>query len=201
MFSPLIDDLINALRYLPGIGPKSAQRIAFHLLDKGRSKGLELSQCLSEALRKVKHCQQCRTFSELSLCKICANPKRDSQICCIVKTPLDLAAIEQTQTYHGKYFVLMGHLSPLEGIGANELGIPAFIEQVKRTKIKEIILATSSTVEGETTAHYLAEQLKTEVQKITRLAHGIPLGNEVESIDHGTLMRALLDRQDIRETY
>jgi recombination protein RecR len=195
VFSPLIDSLINHLRFLPGIGPKSAQRMAFHILERGRSEGLALAKSLETAIEEIGHCQRCRTLSELSLCQLCANPDRDNQLLCVVETPIDIIAIEQTHAYKGYYFVLMGHLSPLDGIGPAELGIQDFLAHLGKQPPEEVILATSSTVEGETTAHYLSELLKTKPIRISRLAHGIPLGNELEFIDHNTLMNALIDRK------
>lgn len=195
MFSPLIEKLINHLRCLPGVGPKSAQRMAFHLLERARPAGLELANSLTNAIEKVGHCERCRTLSETILCKICANTEREADLLCIVETPTDVIAIEQTHAYKGYYFVLMGHLSPLEGIGPAELGIDQLIENVKKYQPIEIILATSSTVEGETTAHYLSELLHAPERKISRIAHGIPMGNELEFVDSNTLMRALAARK------
>lgn len=197
MFSPLIDTLINHFRFLPGIGPKSAQRMAFHILERARKEGLSLSKSLKEAIEQVGYCERCRTLSELSLCRICADSKRDSQLLCVIENPADMVVIEQTHAYKGYYFVLMGHLSPLEGIGPAELGIQSFVTYIERYTPKEIILATSSTVEGETTAYYLSELLKDKSIRMTRLAHGIPLGNELEFVDHNTLTKALLDRRNL----
>lgn len=196
-FSPLIDQLINALRCLPGVGPKSAQRMAFHLLERNRGGGQALATVLSEALVQVGHCKRCRTFSETELCRLCSDEKRDNHLLCIVETPADVIAIEQSGAYRGYYFVLLGHLSPLDGIGPNELGIDHLIEQLQLHEVREVILATNSTVEGEATAHYLAELVKQKNINATRIAHGIPLGGELEYIDGNTLARALQSRTEV----
>lgn len=201
MFSPLIDKLINRLRYIPGIGPKSAQRITFYFLNSlkpnQQSMGLALSDSLKEAIKNVKPCQRCRMLSELPLCMICSDAKRNQEILCVVETPTDVIAIEQTQSYKGYYFVLMGRLSPLEGTGVDQLGIKEFLEHIKEYQPKEVILATSSTAEGETTAHYLHNLLQGTSISVSRIAHGIPLGNELEFVDSRTLMQALLNRKAI----
>lgn len=198
LYTQLIDQLINTLRCLPGIGPRSAQRMAFHLLQQGRSDGLSLAKTLEQALTQVGNCKRCRTFSEHDLCNVCSNPRRDSSLLCIVETPADIVAIEQTNSYHGLYFVLMGHLSPIDGIGPNEIGINElsnlFIED---NSIKEAIIATNSTVEGEATAHYLANLIRAKQIKCSRIAHGIPLGGELEYTDSNTLAKALLGRIEI----
>lgn len=193
MFSPLIQQLIQALRCLPGVGPKSAQRMAFHLLERDRENGLALAKTLQQTLTQVSRCQRCRTFSETDLCTLCSNSNRDSSLLCIVETPADVIAIEQISSYRGYYFVLMGHLSPLDGIGPNEIGIDALIQRLD-PEIKEIILATNSTVEGEATAHYIANLIKNRNIKCTRIAHGIPMGGELEYLDGNTLARALAAR-------
>ncbi len=194
-FSPLIQRLIDGLCCLPGVGPKTAQRMAFHLLERGRQNGLGLSKTLEEALTKVRHCHQCRTFSETELCGLCNNPKRDRALLCIVETPADVLAIEQTHSYHGLYFVLMGHLSPLDGIGPTDIGMPMLAKLLEQEEsITEIILATNPTVEGEATAHYIANFIKKKNKRCTRIAHGVPMGGELEYLDGGTLVKALSSR-------
>lgn len=196
-FSPLITQLITQLRCLPGIGPKSAQRMAFHLLERARSEGLSLAKIIEKAIQKIGHCEQCRSLSETPTCTLCANPNRDNNLLCVVETPIDVMAIEQTASYHGYYFVLMGRLSPLDGIGPEEIGIKHFIQRLNTNPPQEVILATNPTVEGEATAHYLAELLKQHGIKISRIAHGVPLGSELEFIDGNTLTRSLHSRVTI----
>lgn len=193
-FSPLITQLIARLRCLPGVGPKSAQRMAFHLLERAKADGLALAQIIEQAIQEIQHCEQCRSLSETPLCTLCANPNRDSSLLCVVETPIDLLAIEQTASYRGYYFVLMGRLSPLDGIGPEELGIKYFVQRLNTKPPQEIILATNSTVEGEATAHYLTELIKQKDIKISRIAHGVPLGSELEFIDSHTLTRSLFER-------
>lgn len=193
-FSPLINQLINALRCLPGVGPKSAQRMVFHLLERDRNGGQLLAQTLHEAIAKVGHCRACRTLCEEILCRFCDNPVRDRSTICVVETPADVLAIEHTAGYKGLYFVLMGHLSPLDGIGPEDLGINLLRQRLKEGEIKEVIVATNPTVEGEATAHYLAELIKKHAIRVTRIAHGVPFGGELEYIDGGTIARALLAR-------
>ena len=198
LYSSLLDQLISALRLLPGIGPRSAQRMAFYLLKQGRNNGLQLSRALEEAINKIGHCQQCRNFSENSICTICANIKRDQTLLCIVETPADVIAIEQTGSYKGLYFVLMGHLSPIDGVGPNEIGTNELQQLLTRENIiAEVILATNSTVEGEATAHYLSNLIHAKNIKCSRIAHGIPMGGELEYIDSSTLLRALNGRMVI----
>lgn len=194
MFSPLIQELIQALRCLPGVGPRSAQRMALHILERDREKGLALAQILQTAIDQIGHCRHCRTLSETELCALCDNPSRDQRLLCIVETPADVMAIEQIGSYHGLYFVLMGHLSPLDGIGPNEIGIDLLLERLQIAGIQEIILATNSTVEGEATAHYIAQLVKAKSIKCSRIAHGVPMGGELEYLDGGTLSRALAAR-------
>ena len=193
-FSPLITQLIAQLRCLPGIGPKSAQRMAFHLLERGRSEGLQLAKIIEQAIHKIGHCEKCRSLSETPLCTLCANPNRDNSLLCVVETPIDVMAIEQTASYRGQYFVLMGRLSPLDGIGPEEIGIKHFVQRIQTNPPEEVILATNPTIEGEATAHYLAELLKQQNIKISRIAHGVPLGSELEFIDGNTLTRSLHSR-------
>ncbi len=193
-FSPLIDQLITQLRCLPGVGPKSAQRMAFHLLSRNRDQGLQLAETLKRTLSNITHCTRCRTFCEETVCRFCNDERRDASLLCIVENPSDVLAIEQTATYRGYYFVLMGHLSPLDGIGPEAIGIPMLLQQIKQRPIQEIILATNPTVEGEATAHYIAELVKTAGIKTSRIAHGVPLGGELELVDSGTLARAFVAR-------
>jgi recombination protein RecR len=157
MFSPLVSELIQALRILPSVGPKSAQRMALHLLERNRHGAEQLADVLTRAMQQVQHCQDCRTFTEENLCQICANPARERQLLCVVESPADILAIEQSGSYQGLYFVLAGHLSPLDGIGPQELGIPQLLHYIKQHQVQELILATNATVEGEATAHYLRQ--------------------------------------------
>lgn len=193
--SPLIDELIDALRCLPGVGPKSAQRMAYHLLHRDRDGARRLAGALREAADKVDHCGQCRTFSESEICGVCANPKRDDSLLCIVENPGDVLAIEQVAGYRGKYFVLLGHLSPLDGIGPGELGLDKLAARLDEGEIKEVIIATSSTVEGEATAHYVGEMARQRNITASRIAHGIPLGGELEYVNGQTLMHAFSGRR------
>jgi recombination protein RecR len=195
--SPLLQQLINALKCLPGVGPKSAQRMAFHLMERDRGGAIELSRVLAEAVEKIGHCESCRTLSETAVCSICSNPSRDDSMLCVVETPADVLAIEHIAAFRGKYFVLMGHLSPLDGIGPEELGLDALEQKLASGDIKELILATNPTVEGETTAHYLSEMAAEHRVVATRIAHGVPLGGELEYIDAGTLAHAFSGRQRI----
>lgn len=197
MFSPLIQQLIDSLKFLPGVGPKSAQRMAFYLLERQREKGLTLSKALQEALTQVGRCQRCYTFCETPLCELCSNTKRNQALLCVVETPADVIAIEQTNSYFGLYFVLMGHLSPLDGIGPNEIGMKELEARIKQNEITEIILATNPTIEGEATAHYIVNLVKNEKIQCSRIAHGVPLGGELEYLDGGTLARSLQSRQVI----
>jgi len=195
IYSPKIDQLIEALRCLPGVGPKSAQRIAFYLLERDREGGSTLAEALHTAMQQVVHCQQCRNFCETELCHFCSDNKRDTELLCIVETPADVLAIEQTHHFKGRYFVLMGHLSPLDGIGPQELGIDLLKTRLEENTFKEVILATNPTVEGEATAHYIGQLVKKQGIKVSRIAHGVPLGGELEYIDGGTLAHAFNGRQ------
>ena len=194
-FSPLIETLVEALRCLPGVGPKSAQRMALHLLERDREGGLALAQALQEAMSGVGHCQRCRNFSELEQCGICSDPRRDETTLCVVESPADVVAVEQTASYRGRYFVLMGHLSPIDGIGPEEIGLHLLQEQVRLNNVQEVILATNPTVEGEATAFYLTELLRPDGVKVSRIAHGVPLGGELEYVDGSTLAHALSGRR------
>jgi len=193
-FSPLLEQLIEALRCLPGVGPKTAQRMALQLLARGRENGKRLANSLLDAMDNIRHCQQCRIFSETDFCEICASNHRDHTLLCIVENPVDVAAIEQTAGFRGKYFVLMGRLSPLDGIGPEEIGIAKLKLLFERGDIKEAILATNPTVEGEATAHYISELAKQFKIKVTRIAHGVPMGSELEYIDSSTLAHAMAGR-------
>ncbi|MFC0665709.1 recombination mediator RecR [Azotobacter chroococcum] len=195
-FSPLIRQLIDALRILPGVGQKTAQRMALHLLERDRSGGLRLAQTLTQALERVGHCRQCRTLSEDELCPQCADPRRDDALLCVVQGPVDVFAIEQTG-YRGRYFVLKGHLSPLDGLGPEAIGIPELLMRIEQGTFEEVIIATNPTVEGEATAHYIAQMLAPRGVTVSRIAHGVPLGGELELVDGGTLSHALAGRKPI----
>jgi recombination protein RecR len=189
--SPLLNELIEALRCLPGVGGKSAQRMAFHLLERERERGMKLATVLQQAMEKIGHCTRCRNFSETPVCGICASSSRDRHVLCVVESPTDLVAIEQATGFRGQYFVLMGRLSPLDGLGPEELGLGLLSERLAEGEVEELILATNPTVEGEATAHYLAQLARAAGIKPTRLAHGVPLGGELEYVDRGTLAHAL----------
>ena len=193
--SPLLEQLIEALRYLPGVGPKTAQRMAFQLLERGRDSGRHLATTLHKALENIGHCASCRAFSETELCRICLSPNRDAALLCIVESPVDLVAVEQMGSFRGRYFVLMGHLSPLDGIGPDEIGIKQLQVLLASGTLQEVILATNPTVEGAATAHYISELIKQYGIKATRIAHGVPLGGELEYIDSGTLAHAFAGRE------
>ena len=197
MFSPLIDELIRSLRCLPGVGPKSAQRMALHLLEKDRAGAERLAESLLKAVAGVGECSECRLLTEQPICSYCANPRRDDSILCIVETPSDVLAIEQSGTYQGKYFILQGHLSPIDGIGPEDIGIDQVVRRLNEGKVKELILATNPTVEGEATAHYIAERAKPLGVEVSRIAHGVPLGGELEYIDGGTLSHAFASRRSL----
>ncbi|MCX4193253.1 recombination mediator RecR [Methylophaga sp. OBS1] len=194
---PSIDELIQALRCLPGVGPKSAQRMTFNLLERNRDGAERLSKALQEALGNVRHCQRCRILCESELCVRCRDERRQQDTICVVEMPSDVLAIEQATHYQGQYFVLSGHLSPLDGIGPEALGIPRLVAWLDEGQIGELILATNPTVEGEATAHYISELARARQIKVTRLAHGIPLGGELEFIDSGTLSHAFSGRESI----
>lgn len=201
MFSPLTKQLIDALRALPGIGPKSAQRLAFHLLSPStHAKGLALADALQKSIQNVGRCKRCHIYTENNYCELCQNPKRDSSLLCIVETPADVMAIEQTNSYRGLYYVLHGHLSPLDGIGPAEIGIPDLIERLQSGIIKELILATNLTMEGKATAHYIANHVDHTKMICSRIAHGVPMGGELEYLDCGTLSHAFNSRIPLNET-
>lgn len=193
-FSPLIRQLIDALRILPGVGQKTAQRMALQLLERDRSGALRLAQALTRAMDGVGYCRRCRTLSEDALCQQCSDPRRDDSLLCVVEGPLDVFAIEQTG-YRGRYFVLKGHLSPLDGLGPDAIGIPELEGRIGQGSFAEVILATNPTVEGEATAHYIAQLLAPRGLKISRIAHGVPLGGELELVDGGTLAHAMAGRR------
>lgn len=194
-FSPLLEQLIDALRCLPGVGPKTAQRMSMHLLTRARDNGKNLASCLLEAMEKINHCEICRNFCELTQCDICTSHYRDGSLLCVVENPIDVSMIEQTCAFKGKYFILLGHLSPLDGIGPEDIGIKQLNHLFLNGQIKEVIIATNPTVEGQATAHYISELAKTFSIKVTRIAHGVPLGSELEFIDPSTLSHALTERE------
>ena len=193
--SPLIKRLIEDLRCLPGVGPKSAQRMAFQLLERDRDGARRLAATLVQAATEIGHCEQCRTLCESTLCGICSDNRRDGSMICVVETPADVMALEQSSTYRGRYFVLMGHLSPLDGIGPSDIGLDLLAQQVKSGEIQEVILATNPTAEGEATAHFIHEMVHRQGIKCSRIAFGVPLGGELEYTDSETLSRALQGRQ------
>lgn len=192
-----LERLVEALRALPGIGPRSAQRIAYHLLQHARSEAHELSEALASALATVRHCTRCFNFSEEDVCVLCRSPRRDASLLCVVETPADLAVVEQTLSYSGLYFVLMGHLSPIDGVGARDIGLDRLVARAGDGEVKEVILATNFTNEGEATAHYIAELLHARNIKVSRIARGVPLGGELEYVDLGTVSQALIDRRGV----
>ena len=194
-FSPALQNLIDALRCLPGVGPKSAQRMTLHLLERDREGAVALSRALQVAVDKVEHCSRCRNFTELDVCEICSDPRRDSSTICVVESPGDVLAVEQSGSYRGLYFVLMGHLSPIDGIGPEEIGLDRFYQRVVEEGVSEVILATNPTVEGEATAYYLTDMLQPEGIKVSRIAHGVPLGGELEYVDGSTLAHAMSGRR------
>lgn len=196
--SELIDELVTALRCLPGVGPKSAQRMAFHLLERDREGGRRLAAALDAAMDRIGHCRVCRTLSEAEICGICANEKRDRGLLCVVETPADVAAIEHGTDFRGMYFVLMGRLSPLDGIGPEDLGLDQLARRLGNGEVAEVILATDSTVEGEATAHYVSEMVRERGIRVTRIAQGIPLGGALEYVDSGTLAHAFTGRHEVR---
>lgn len=196
ILSPSLQKLIQKLTILPGVGPKSAQRMAIYLLQKKKLASLELAEQLQYCLENIHACAQCRNFAEAELCQLCQDPKRDSSIWCIVESIADLISIEQTGVFQGRYFVLMGHLSPIERIGPEELGIPLLLQHCQNHPIKEIILATNATIEGQVTANYLTEQIPKSI-KITRLASGVPIGAELEYLNDNTLFQAISQRTEI----
>jgi len=192
-----LDRLIEALRALPGIGPRSAQRMAYYLLQHDRAGAEALSISLAAALRAVRHCTRCNNFTEEEVCTLCRSPRRDAGLLCVVETPADLAMVEQTLSYAGMYFVLMGRLSPLDGVGPRDIGLDRLLARATDGAVQEVILATNFTNEGEATAHYIAEMLRARGVKATRIARGVPLGGELEYVDVGTISQALMDRRGL----
>ena len=195
--SPQLARLIEALRTLPGVGPKSAQRMAFHLLQEGRPGAHALAEALGAALSAVRRCQRCRMLTEDALCAICAATQREATLLCVVESPSDVVAIESSGSYRGRYFVLMGHLSPLDGIGPEQLGVRELEALLAEGTVRELILATNSTVEGEATAHFLSELAARRGVRASRIAQGVPVGGELEYVDGGTLAHALAGRQSL----
>ena len=197
--TPLLEQLIDALRCLPGVGAKSAQRMAYHVLERDRDGARRLAAVLAQAVECIGHCQRCRDFSESPLCSVCASASREGSLLCAVETPADRLAIETATGYRGLYFVLQGRLSPLDGIGPAELGLEQLAQRLAEGEVKELIIATNPTVEGEATAHYLAQIAREAGVRPSRLAHGVPLGGELEYVDRGTLAHAFGSRVDINE--
>jgi recombination protein RecR len=195
--SPLVKQLMEALRCLPGVGPKSAQRMTLHLLERDRPGARRLAAALTAAVERVGRCRLCRTLSETEVCPTCASPRRDPSLLCVVETPADVLAVEQATGFQGRYFVLMGHLSPLDGIGPADLGLPELDARLVAGEVREVILATNSTVEGEATAYYIAELARARGVRATRIAHGVPVGGELELVDSGTLAHAFAGRREV----
>ena len=192
-----LDRLVEALRVLPGVGPRSAQRMAYHLLQHDRAGAEQLGHALAAALAGVRRCAKCNNFTEDEICALCRSPRRDGALLCVVETPADLATVEQTLSYSGMYFVLMGRLSPLDGVGPRDIGLDRLLERVSEGEVREVILATNFTNEGEATAHYIAEMLRARGVQVSRIARGVPLGGELEYVDAGTISQALLDRRGL----
>lgn len=190
-----LEELIQALRCLPGVGPKSAQRMAYHLLQRDRSGAGRLSAALSGSVERIRHCARCNTFTEAEVCGLCSSPRRDAALLCVVESPGDLLMMEQSQSYAGLYFVLMGRLSPLDGIGPREIHLDRLVRRATDGQVAEVILATNFTVEGEATAHYIAELLAGKGPRVSRIARGLPVGGELEHVDAGTLAQAVLERR------
>ena len=195
MTTSLLEQLIEALRVLPGVGQKSAQRMAYHLLERQREGGRRLAEAMAEAMARIGHCERCRDFSEDPVCPTCASSARDAHLLCVVESPADRLAIEQATGYRGLYFVLQGRLSPLDGIGPGELGLDRLGKRLAEGEVVELIVATNPTVEGEATAHYLGELLRARGLAVTRLARGVPMGSELEYVDASTIAQAMRDRR------
>jgi recombination protein RecR len=195
---PALEQLVESLRCLPGVGPKSALRMAYHLLQRDRQGAANLAQALNQALAQIGHCSLCNNFSEEPICPLCAKGNRDPHLLCVVEMPTDLLMLEQTQTYHGMYFVLMGRLSPLDGIGPREIHLDRLLKRAQDGQVEEVILATNYTVEGEATAHYVSELLKSRGLKVSRIARGLPMGGEIEHVDSGTLAQAMMERRALK---
>ena len=195
MAEPSLDALIEALRRLPGVGVKSAQRMAFHLLQHDREGAQRLAASLQSAVANMRHCDRCHTFTEGAVCSTCLDASRDTRLLCVVETPADQAALERTGSYRGLYFVLMGRLSPLDGVGARDIGLQQLLDRASDGTVEEVIVATNFTAEGEATAHVIAEALRSRGLRVTRLARGVPIGSELEYVDLGTIAHALVDRR------
>ena len=195
MAEPILEALIESLRRLPGVGVKSAQRMAFHLLQHDREGAERLANSLQSAVHRIRHCDRCHTFTEGAVCSTCLDASRDARLLCVVETPADQAALERTGSYRGMYFVLMGHLSPLDGVGARDIGLQQLLARAGDGSVEEVIVATNFTAEGEATAHVIAEALKARGLRVTRLARGVPIGSELEYVDLGTIAHALVDRR------
>ncbi len=194
-----LESLIEALRCLPGVGPKSAQRMAYALMQHDRPGALRLADSLRGALAAIRHCGRCNTFTEIELCERCASPKRDASLLCVVETPVDMNMMEQTHAYSGLYYVLMGRVSPLDGVGSRELQLERLLARASDGVVEEVIIATNFTNEGEATAHYLSEMLKTRSVRVSRIARGVPVGGELEYVDSGTLAQAFRERRTFAE--
>ncbi|MES1932255.1 recombination protein RecR [Salinisphaera shabanensis T35B1] len=194
-FSPALTSLIDALRILPGVGAKSAQRMAFHMLQREREGAGYLARAIEQAVENVQHCKSCRMFTEYEICDICSNERRDPALVCVVESPADVMAIEQSTDFGGRYFVLLGRLSPIDGIGPNELGLDILRERLADGSVEEVILATGATVEGEATAQYVADLARQNSAGVSRIAHGVPIGGELEYVDAGTLSQAFSGRR------
>ena len=192
-----LDELVQALRCLPGVGPKAAQRMSLHLLQHDQGGGIRLADALRKALSNIRHCERCNTFTESNLCGLCASTRRDQSLLCVVETPADLMMVEQTQAYSGLYFVLMGRLSPLDGVGPRDIHVERLLKRATDGEVREVVLATNFTVEGEATAHHLGELLRARGLSVSRLARGVPVGGELEYVDSGTLAQALRDRRGV----
>ena len=195
MLSPLIDGLIAAFQVLPGVGPKSAQRMALDVLQRNREGGKALAEALAASVEQVTWCRDCRTLTESGQCRLCADENRDDAVMCVVESPADILAIEQAGGFRGRYFVLNGRLSPIDGVGPEDLALDRLAARVRELDVREVILATNPTVEGEATAHYIAGLLENEVADISRIAHGVPIGGELEYVDGGTIVHALQGRR------
>lgn len=192
-----LERLIEALRVLPGVGPRSAQRMAYHLLQRDRTGAELLARALDDALARVRHCTMCNSYTEDEVCSLCRSPRRDRTMLCVVETPADLAVLEQTAAFSGMYFVLMGRLSPLDGVGPKDIGLDRLLARATDGEVAEVVLATNFTNEGEATAHYIAEMLRVRGIRVSRIARGVPLGGELEYVDSGTLSQALIDRRSL----
>lgn len=192
-----LEELIESLRCLPGVGPKSAQRMAYHLLQRDHPGAMRLGRALEQAVQRIRHCEKCNTFTEEAVCELCRSPRRDPAQLCVVETPGDLLMMEQAQCYGGMYFVLMGRLSPLDGVGPREIHLDRLLRRAQDGVVKEVVLATNFTVEGEATAHYVGELMRQRGLKVSRIARGLPVGGELEHVDSGTLARAVIDRREM----